>query len=54
MVIGGRTSPWLVVQEKSIRAMVALAMRLRISPQARRETPAAKGPPASVYDMMDG
>ena len=53
-VIGGRTSPWLVVQEKAVRAMTALSMRLRLSPQARRETPAAKGPPASVYDMMDG
>ena len=50
-VIGGvRTNPWLSVQEKAIRAMVSLSMRLRVSPQARRETPAAKGPPASPYE----
>jgi len=34
-VVDGKTSPWLVVQEKSIRAMVALSMRLRLSPQSR-------------------
>jgi hypothetical protein len=34
-VIKGRASPWLVIQEKSVRAMVALAMRLRLAPQAR-------------------
>src|SRR6266567_4473922 len=32
-----RANPWLVVQEKAQRAMVALALRLRLSPQARRE-----------------
>jgi hypothetical protein len=59
-VIGGRPNPWLVVAEKCDRALVALSMRLRISPQARlrRETTAPKGPPASVYtpmqDMDDG
>jgi phage terminase small subunit len=36
-VIDGRASPWIVVQEKAQRAMVALSMRLRLSPQARRE-----------------
>jgi phage terminase small subunit len=34
-VVDGRASPWLIVQEKSVRAMVALAMRLRLSPQSR-------------------
>jgi len=34
-VVDGKASPWIVVQEKSQRAMVALAMRLRISPQSR-------------------
>ena len=53
-VIGGRPSPWLVVAEKCDRALVALSMRLRVSPQARmrREGTAPKGPPASVYAMM--
>jgi|SRR5215216_7851150 len=34
-VIDGRPSPWLVVSEKSTRALVALSMRLRLSPQSR-------------------
>jgi hypothetical protein len=34
-IIGGRASPWLVVQEKSIRAQAALALRLRLCPSAR-------------------
>lgn len=34
-VIGGKTSPWVVVQEKSVRSIVALSMRLRIAPQSR-------------------
>jgi hypothetical protein len=40
--------------EKCDRALVALSMRLRISPQARmrRETTVPKGPPASIYDLM--
>jgi phage terminase small subunit len=33
----GRASAWLTVMEKCQRAMVALSMRLRLSPQARRE-----------------
>jgi phage terminase small subunit len=36
-VVNGRLSPWVTVQEKAVRAMTALAMRLRLSPQARRE-----------------
>jgi phage terminase small subunit len=34
-VISGRASPWIVVQEKCVRGLVALSMRLRLSPQAR-------------------
>jgi phage terminase small subunit len=53
-VIAGRVNPWLMVGEKADRAMVALSMRLRISPQARmrREGTVPKGPPASIYAMM--
>jgi phage terminase small subunit len=36
-VVDGRVSPWVTVLEKSQRALVALSMRLRLSPQARRE-----------------
>ena len=34
-VVKGRPSPWLAVQEKSVRALTALAIRLRLSPQGR-------------------
>jgi phage terminase small subunit len=37
-VIGGKASPWIVVQEKSHRMMAALAMRLRLAPQSRTRT----------------
>jgi phage terminase small subunit len=36
-VVDGKANAWIVVQEKAVRAMTALAMRLRLSPQARRE-----------------
>jgi phage terminase small subunit len=36
-VIDGKPSPWLPVREKAVREMTALSMRLRISPQARKE-----------------
>lgn len=35
LVVAGRPNPWLVVQEKQVRAMTALAMRLRLAPQSR-------------------
>jgi hypothetical protein len=31
----GKPSAWITVQEKTVRAMVALSMRLRLSPQSR-------------------
>jgi phage terminase small subunit len=34
-VVGGKPSPWIFVQEKCVRAMVSLSMRLRLSPQSR-------------------
>jgi phage terminase small subunit len=52
-VLGGRISPWLVVQEKAIRALVALSMRLRLSPQARAtNNPSRPQPQASHYEKM--
>lgn len=54
-VIGGRPSPWITVQEKAVRALIALSMRLRVSPQARQpNNPSRKttaGP--SAYDLME-
>ncbi len=40
-VLGGRASPWLTVQEKAVRAMTALSMRLRLSPQSRLDPKSA-------------
>src|SRR5262245_1888945 len=34
-VVDGKPSPWIIVQEKSVRTMVALSMRLRLAPQSR-------------------
>jgi phage terminase small subunit len=34
-VVDGKASAWLVVQEKSVRTLTALSLRLRLSPQAR-------------------
>ena len=53
-VISGRPNPWLTVAEKADRALVALSMRLRVSPQARLRADgmAVKRPAASVYDVM--
>ncbi len=34
-VVKERASPWLIVQEKAVRALVALSMRLRLAPQSR-------------------
>jgi phage terminase small subunit len=55
-VVAGRVNPWLVVAEKADRALVALSMRLRISPQARlrRETAVPKDHGGSVYEIMRG
>jgi phage terminase small subunit len=53
-VVDGRVNQWLVVQEKQIRAMTALAMRLRLSPQSRIDARAAgrsSQRPGSFYDM---
>lgn len=33
-VIDGKASPWLIVQERAVRAMTALSLRLRLSPQS--------------------
>jgi hypothetical protein len=51
-VVDGKTSPWLLVFEKASRAMVALSMRLRLSPQARApNTPTRREAPASAYEI---
>ena len=34
-VADGKASPWLTVQEKSVRALVSLSVRLRLGPMSR-------------------
>jgi phage terminase small subunit len=52
-VIDGKASPWLVVFEKCSRATIALAMRLRLSPQARApNNPTRSAPQLSAYEKM--
>ena len=46
-VVDGKPSPWLVVLEKCQRAVVALSMRLRLSPQSRLD-PKNIGPPSTA------
>ena len=52
-VIAGRVSPWITVQEKAVRALVSLSMRLRLSPQARApNNPTRPQPTTSHYERM--
>ena len=55
-VIGGRASPWLMVQEKAHRAITALSARLRLAPQSRQDSRSAgrkAGQPVpGIYDLM--
>jgi phage terminase small subunit len=53
-VINGKVSCFITVQEKAHRSMVALAHRLRLSPQSRQDKgrQTAKGPRASIYEGM--
>jgi phage terminase small subunit len=37
-VSAGKPSPWLAVQEKATRNVIALSMRLRLSPQSRLDS----------------
>ena len=55
-VVNGKASPWLVVQEKAQRAMVALSMRLRLSPQSRLDPKTAarrSGSTLSAEGLLD-
>jgi phage terminase small subunit len=55
-VTNGRVSPWLTVQEKSVRSMVALSHRLRLAPASRqdRKTVAsrARSTLPSAYEVL--
>ena len=51
-VLAGRVNPWITVQEKAIRGLVALSMRLRLSPQARQANNPTRPQPANIYERM--
>jgi phage terminase small subunit len=51
-VVKGKPSPWIVVQEKSHRMMVALSLRLRLSPQGRGRNMVKPERPVNVYEQM--
>jgi phage terminase small subunit len=48
-VVGGKPSPWLPVREKATRELVALSMRLRLSPQARAKGHVLPGEPRTDH-----
>jgi phage terminase small subunit len=51
-IVDGKPSAWLAVFEKASRAMVALSMRLRLSPQSRAaNNPTRPTPRLSAYEM---
>jgi hypothetical protein len=49
-----KASPWLAVHAVASKEVSALAMRLRLSPQARQPNNSGKrpGPPPSYYERM--
>ena len=52
-MVDGKPSPWLTVQEKAVRALVALSLRLRLSPQARQPNNPKRVRAVSAYEAMD-
>jgi hypothetical protein len=52
-IVKDRPSPWLGIYEKTGRAVIALSMRLRLSPQSRMaNNPSRPQPPLSAYEKM--
>jgi phage terminase small subunit len=49
----GKLSPWLSVLSQTTKSIIALAHRLRLSPQGRQPTLARRPVPASAYELMD-
>lgn len=49
----GKVNPWVGVQERLIKSMVALSMRLRLSPQSRApNNPTRPVKPPNAYEEM--
>jgi phage terminase small subunit len=58
-VVDGKPSPWLSVQEKAQKAMVALSARLRLCPQSRFDrlkagTSSRRGDPSATPKPLGG
>jgi phage terminase small subunit len=51
-VINNKPSPWIVIQEKAHRMMVALSRRLRLSPQGRGRNAVKAEIPVNAYERM--
>ena len=51
-VVNGKPNPWLVVKEKAHREMIALSLRLRLSPQGRAQHPPKPEAKTSYYERM--
>jgi hypothetical protein len=48
----GKVSPWFAIHERCTKSLVALALRLRLSPQARADkAPKTLPGPVSYYDL---
>jgi phage terminase small subunit len=57
-VEGGKMSPWALIQEKQVRALVSLSLRLRLCPSARTDPRTAarraNGPrPSPLHRFLD-
>jgi phage terminase small subunit len=51
---GSKASPWITILEKAQRSLIALSMRLRISPQGRSPTtPTRAARPLSYHERAE-
>jgi len=49
----GKVSAWFAVHERAVKGLVALALRLRVAPQARSfKAPKRTAAPTSYYDRL--
>jgi predicted metal-binding membrane protein len=54
LVVGGKINVWFTVHQAVTKSLSGLALRLKVSPQARSpKAPKVKAAQMSVYDMME-
>jgi hypothetical protein len=51
-IVGDKASPWLAVHAVATKEVTALAMRLRLSPQARQPNNPKRTPAVSYYERL--